>query len=77
VNDENDNLEEIKRAVENGVTDRKFWHSRTPQERVWAAVLMRQRKYGESVNNPIERVMEIVTMERYEVESSARHGLNE
>ena len=57
--------DEIIRAVEDGVTDREFWHSRTPQERIWAAVLMRRRKYGEIVDRPIERVVEIVTLKRY------------
>jgi hypothetical protein len=60
-----DDLDAIIRAVEDGVTDREFWHSRTPQERIWAAVLMRRRKYGEVVDRPIERVMEIVTRRRY------------
>ena len=59
------NLDEIIRAVEDGVTDREFWHSRTPQERIWAAVLMRRRKYGEIVDRPIERVVEIMTLTRY------------
>ena len=58
-------LNEIIRAVEDGVTDREFWHSRTPQERIWAAVLMRRRKYGEIVDRPIERVVEIMTLTRY------------
>ncbi len=35
-------IEEIKFAVETGVTDRKFWHSRTPEKRVWAMGLMRR-----------------------------------
>ena len=39
-------FEEIKAAVENGVTDREFWHSRTPDERILAMELMRQRAYG-------------------------------
>ena len=56
--------DEIIRAVEDGVTDREFWHSRTPQERIWAAVLLRRRKYGEIVDRPM-RVVEIVTLKRY------------
>ena len=58
-------LDDVIRAVEDGVTDREFWHSRTPQERIWAAVLMRRRKYGEIVDRPIERVVEVVTLKRY------------
>ena len=58
-------LDEVICAVEDGVTDREFWHSRTPQERIWAAVLMRRRKYGEIVDRPIERVVEIMTLTRY------------
>ena len=64
---EEERLEEIKSAVENGVTDREFWHSRTPQERIWAAELMRRRKYGydEDSMPKIERVLEVVTLKRY------------
>jgi hypothetical protein len=64
---ESDNLEEIRRAVVDGVTDRKFWHSRTPHERLFAAMLMRQRKYGDDVNTrPIERIFEISTRVLYD-----------
>ena len=64
---EEERLEEIKLAVENGVTDREFWDSRTPQERIWAAVLMNRRKYGYDENSMprIERVLEVVTLKRY------------
>ena len=39
-------FEEIRVAVESEVTDREFWHSRAPQERIWAIELMRRRAYG-------------------------------
>src|SRR5438067_12061413 len=71
---EEERLEEIKLAVENGVTDREFWHSRTPQERIWAGVLMNRRKYGYDENSMlrIERVIEFATLKRYrQVEESA------
>src|SRR5438105_13786089 len=64
---EEERLEEIRLAVENGVTAREFWHSRTPQERIWAGVLMNRRKYGYDENSMarIERVLEVVTLKRY------------
>ena len=64
---EEQRLEEIRSAVENGVTDREFWHSRTPQERIWAAELMRRRKYRYDENSMprVERVLEVVTLKRY------------
>jgi len=64
---EEERLEEIKLAVENGVTDREFRHSRTPQERIWAVVLMNRRKYGydENAMPRIERILEVMTPKRY------------
>ena len=64
---EEERLEEIKLAVENGVTDREFWQSRTPQERIWAVELMNRRKYGYDENSMprIERVIEFATLKRY------------
>jgi hypothetical protein len=57
-------LEEIKFAVETGVTDRNFWHSRTPQERLWAMELMRQRVYGydEHSSPKFQKVIEFSTL---------------
>src|SRR5437588_11366074 len=64
---EEERLEEIRLAVENGVTAREFWHSRTPQERIWAGVLMNPRKYGYDENwmLRIERVIDLQTHKRY------------
>jgi hypothetical protein len=60
-------LEEIKFAVETGVTDREFWHSRTPEERIWAMELMRRRAYGYDEHSipRLERVIEVATLKHY------------
>jgi hypothetical protein len=60
-------LEEIKLAVESGVTDREFWHSRTPEERIWAVELMNRRAFGydEHTIPKFQRVIEIVSLKRY------------
>jgi hypothetical protein len=57
-------LKAIKLAVETGITDREYWHSRTPEERLWAVELMRQRAYGyEDHSVPrLERVIEFGTL---------------
>ena len=41
-----------------------YWHSRTPQERVLAVELMRQRAYGyDALTAPrLQRVLEIVQL---------------
>lgn len=71
-------LEEIKLAVETGVTDREFWHSRTPEERIWAVELMNRRAFGYDEHSvpKIQRVFEVVTLKHYkpqpgEAENSA------
>ena len=46
-----EDFETIKQAVENGITDREFWWSRTPEERICAAELMRRRKYSYDENS--------------------------
>lgn len=60
-------LEEIKLAVETGVTDREFWHSRTPEERIWAVELMNRRAFGYDEHSvpKIQRVFEVVTLKHY------------
>ena len=65
---EHEALDEIKAAVESGITDREFWHSRTPQERIWAAELMRRKKYGYDENSVprIQKVFEVVKLKRYD-----------
>ena len=61
-------LEEIKLAVETGVTDREFWHSPTPEERIWAIELMNRRAFGYDEHSvpKFQRVIEIATLKRYE-----------
>ena len=62
-----EDFETIKLAVENGITDREFWWSRTPKERLCAAELMRRRKYGYDENSipKFEKVIEFTTFKRY------------
>jgi hypothetical protein len=61
-------LEEIKLAVENRVTDREFWHSRTPEDRIWAMELMRRRDYTYDEHSVprIQKVIEFATLRHYE-----------
>jgi hypothetical protein len=61
-------LAEIKLAVESRVTDHEFWHSRTPEERIWAIELMNRRDYGYDEHSVprLQRVIEIATLKRYE-----------
>lgn len=62
-----EDFETIKLAVENGITDREFWWSRTPEERICAMELMRRRKYGYDENSMprIQRVFEVVKLKKY------------
>jgi hypothetical protein len=57
---------EVEKMIEEAKAgDRRYWHSRTPQERLWALELMRQKAYGydpETVR--LERVLEIVNLKR-------------
>lgn len=64
---EDESFDEIKQAVDNGVTDKAFWHSRTPEERLWAIELMNRRKYDYHENSMprIQRVFEVVQMKKY------------
>jgi hypothetical protein len=60
---ENAKFKAIELAVEAGA-DIAYWHSRTPQERMWAVELMRQRAYGyddQSVPE-FQRVIEFVDL---------------
>jgi hypothetical protein len=59
-------FEAIKLAVETGA-DSGFWHSRTPEERLIAVELMRQKKYGYDEHSmpKFQRVIEIVSLKRY------------
>jgi hypothetical protein len=54
----NENLEELM------CHDRDYWHSRTPQERVAALLLMNQKAYGyDPATVRIKRVIKIVKLE--------------
>jgi hypothetical protein len=61
-------FEAIKLAVETHGSDPKYWLSRTPQERLWAVELMRQRAYGYDENSvpKFQKVIEIATLNHYE-----------
>jgi hypothetical protein len=61
-------LDEINLAVETGITNPEFWHSRTPHERIRAMELMRQRDYGYDEHSAprIQRVIEIAMLKHYE-----------
>jgi hypothetical protein len=61
-------IEAIRKAVEDGVTDKAYWHSRTPEERIWAMELMRRLAYGYDENRIPERqrVIEFATLKRYD-----------
>ena len=65
-------LEEIKSAVETGVTDSKFWHSRTPELRIWAIELMNRRAFGYDEHSvpKLQRVIEFATLKDYEIRSA-------
>jgi len=44
-----------------GMDEKAYWHSRTPQERLQALELMRQRVYGyDPATMGIQRVLEVV-----------------
>lgn len=44
-----------------GMDEKTYWHSRTPQERLQALELMRQRAYGyDPATMRIQRVLEVV-----------------
>jgi hypothetical protein len=56
----NESLEELSSH------DRAYWHSRTPQERLAALELMRQKVYGyDPATARFEKVIKIVKLKRY------------
>jgi len=57
---------EVKRMIEEAkAADPKYWHSRTPQERLWALELMRQEAYGyDPATARLQRVLEIVQLRK-------------
>jgi hypothetical protein len=45
--------------------DRTYWHSRTPQERVWELELMRQKAYGyDPATARLQRVFEVARLKK-------------
>jgi hypothetical protein len=55
----NESLEELSSH------DRVYWHSRTPQERLAALELMRQKTYGhDPATAKLQRVIEITQLEK-------------
>ena len=67
---DHEDFKAIKLAVETGA-DRAYWHSRTPQERIVALELMRQRAYGYNEHSvpKLQRVIEFATLKHYEPRS--------
>jgi hypothetical protein len=63
---DDEDFEAVKLAVERGVTDPAFWHSRTPDEQLVALELMRQRAYGYDAHSvpKIQRVLEVVHLKQ-------------
>ena len=59
--------EEVERIIEEAkAAGNKYWHSRTPQERLWAVEVMRQKAYGYDPDTArIQRVLEIVQFKKY------------
>jgi hypothetical protein len=59
----------IRLAVEIHGSDPTYWRSRSPQERMWAVELMRQRAYGYDENSvpKFQRVIEFATLKHYEL----------
>ena len=56
----------VERMIEEAETiGPAYWHSRTPQERVWALELMRQKAYGyDPATTRLQRVLEVVDLDR-------------
>lgn len=64
--EESKDYAEVEKMVEEAKTaGPTYWHSRTPQERLWALELMRQRFYGyDPATTRIQRVLEIVPLKK-------------
>ena len=58
--------EDMERMIEEAKAEGpSYWRSRTPQERLWALELMRQKAYGyEAATAKIQRVFGIVKLKR-------------
>jgi hypothetical protein len=57
---------EVKRMIEEAkAAGPKYWHSRTPRERLRALELMRQEAYGyDRATATLQRVLEIVQLKK-------------
>jgi hypothetical protein len=66
---EEEQFERIRLAVDADAGARAYWHSFTPQARIWALGLMNQRKYGYQTAPRIERVIGCLTLEQLRAES--------
>lgn len=56
--------EEVERMIEEAkVVGPRYWHSRTPQERLRALEVMRQKEYGyDPATTRIQRVLRIIKL---------------
>ena len=71
-------IEAIKLAIDADTGEPGYWHSFTPQERIWALELMNQRKYGyddQSVPR-IQRVIQVLTLEELRAETDPPRSQN-
>ena len=68
-----DKIKEIREVVKSGKGDQAYWLSCTPEERVFAIELMRQKKYSyDAETQPrIQRVFEVIDVSRYREHNSA------
>jgi hypothetical protein len=57
---------EVEKMIEEAkAVDRTNWHSRTPQERLWALELMRQKAYGyDPATARLQRVFEVAQLKK-------------
>ena len=57
--------EEVEKMIEEAeAVGPSYWHSRTPEERVWAMEVMRQKAYGyDPATTKLQRVLEFATRE--------------
>jgi hypothetical protein len=64
--EESEKYVQVKRMVEEAkAVGPKYWHSRTPQESLWALELMRQEAYGyDPATARLQRVLEIVQLRK-------------
>jgi hypothetical protein len=63
---ESKNYLEVERMIEEAKAgDHTYWHSRTPQERLWALELMRQKAYGyDPATARFQKVLEVARLKK-------------